>query len=189
MIVIWSDHGWHLGEKEITGKNTLWEPGTRVPLIFAGPGVTAGQDCQRPAELLDIYPTLIDLCGLPPRDDLEGLSLRPQCADASAPRDRPAITCHNHDNNAVRSERYRYIRYADGSEEFYDLENDPEEFQNLARNPEYASLMAEHRRWIPEVQRDPAPGSAARILTYRDGEIIWENKKVLPTDPIPEIDP
>ena len=187
IIVIWSDHGWHLGEKEITGKNTLWDPGTRVPLVFAGPGVTEAQDCNRPAELLDIYPTLCELAGIPVPENLEGLSLAPQCADAEAPRDRPAITCHNHDNNAVRSERYRYIRYADGSEEFYDMEKDPEEFTNLAGNPEYAALMAEHRAWIPEEQRKPAPGSKARIFTFIDGVATWEGKVIEEGAPIPEL--
>ncbi|MCA9245472.1 MAG: sulfatase, partial [Planctomycetales bacterium] len=91
IVVLWSDHGWHLGEKLITGKNTLWDRSTHVPLIFAGPGVTAGAKCLRPAELLDIYPTLIDLCSLPPRDDLEGHSLLPQLRDAKARREWPAI--------------------------------------------------------------------------------------------------
>ena len=89
IVVLWSDHGYHLGEKLITGKNTLWARSTRVPLIFAGPGVTAGQRCNRPAELLDIYPTLIDLCDLPELDHLEGLSLQPQLTHALAPARTP----------------------------------------------------------------------------------------------------
>ena len=82
VIVIWSDHGWHLGEKQITGKNTLWDDGTRVPLIFAGPGVAARAVCKKPAELLDMYPTLIELCGLSKRKGLEGHSLVPQLKNA-----------------------------------------------------------------------------------------------------------
>ena len=93
IIVLWSDHGWHLGEKLITGKNTLWDDGTRVPLIFAGPGVNRGARCHLPAELLDIYPTLIDLCGLPAKGGLDGHSLMPQLERANAPREWPAI--HN----------------------------------------------------------------------------------------------
>ncbi|MDG1875105.1 MAG: sulfatase, partial [Mariniblastus sp.] len=95
IIVLWSDHGFHLGEKEITGKNTLWEESTHVPLIFAGPGVTKNANCKQPAELLDMYPTLIDLCKLPHNGSLEGHSLMPQLKDANTARDFPAITTHN----------------------------------------------------------------------------------------------
>ncbi len=187
IVVVWGDHGWHLGEKGITGKNTLWEDGTRVPLIFAGPGVTAGQRCDQPAELLDIYPTLIDLCGLNPRTDLEGTSLAPQLADAEAKRERPAITSHNQGNHAVRSQRWRYIRYADGSEEFYDLKNDPHEWTNLAHLATLAPLIEEHRRWLPQIDLPPAPGSQHRVLTY-DADTdtaTWEGTTVRRGDPIP----
>jgi choline-sulfatase len=120
VVVVWGDNGWHLGEKGITGKNSLWEESTRIPLIMAGPGVTRGGVCDEPAELLDLYPTLIDLCGLPPRAGLEGHSLVPQLRDANAPRAWPALTTHNQGNHAVRTRDHRYIRYADGSEELYD---------------------------------------------------------------------
>jgi choline-sulfatase len=188
IIVVWSDHGWHLGEKGITGKNTLWEDGTRVPLIFAGPGVTVGQRCAQPAELLDIYPTLSDLCGLTARDDLEGLSLAPQLQDALAKRERPAITSHNQGNHGVRSEHWRYIRYADGTEELYDTRKDPHEWTNLASQTEHAAVIAEHRRWLPKIDVGPAVGSAHRVLTYdkQTDEAVWEGKTVRRTDPIPQ---
>jgi arylsulfatase A-like enzyme len=187
LIVLWTDHGWHLGEKEITGKNTLWERSARVPLIFAGPGVSAGQRCTRPAELLDMYPTLLELCGLPAQPQLEGLSLVPQLKDAKAPRERMAVTTHNHDNHGVRSENWRYIRYADGSEELYNMQKDPNEWTNLASNPEYADVIAAHKKWIPKDNRKPAPGSAHRILVYEDGKANWEGKDILDDDPIPEL--
>ncbi|TLD70399.1 sulfatase [Phragmitibacter flavus] len=188
IIVLWSDHGWHLGEKEITGKNTLWERSTRVPLIFAGPGVAANGRCTQPAELLDIYPTLIQLCGLPPRTDLEGQSLVPQLADEKARRERPAITSHNQGNHAVRSERWRYIVYADGSEELYDLEADPNEWNNLAADKDSQPIIAEHRRWLPTMDRPPAPGSAHRVLTYdkTTRSVIWEGNPIGDNDAIPE---
>lgn len=188
IIVIWGDHGWHLGEKAITGKNTLWDDGTRVPLVFAGPGVTAGQQCTQPAELLDIYPTLIDLCGLDSRADLEGLSLLPQLQDSGTRRDRPAITSHNQGNHGVRSEDWRYIRYADGSEELYDMQNDPNEWTNLASKPEHAAIIAEHRRWLPKIDVGPAEGSAHRVLTYdkKTDVATWEGKPVHRADPIPQ---
>ena len=188
IVVVWGDNGFHLGEKLITGKNTLWDEGTRVPLIFAGPGVKGGQRCLQPAELLDIYPTLVDLCGLPGRNDLEGLSLLPQLTDAQAKRERPAITSHNQGNHGIRSQRYRYIRYADGSEEFYDTQQDPHEWTNLAKDKRYDDLIAVHRKWLPKPDLPPAKGSADRILVYDavNDEAVWEGRMTIRrSDPIP----
>uniref|UniRef100_A0A7C2JZ40 Choline-sulfatase n=1 Tax=Schlesneria paludicola TaxID=360056 RepID=A0A7C2JZ40_9PLAN len=188
LVVVWGDHGWHLGEKGITGKNTLWERSTRVPLIFAGPGVTPGGRCRQPAELLDIYPTLVELCGLTPRDDLEGHSLVPQLKDAAAPREWPAITSHNQGNHGIRTVKWRFIHYADGSEELYDLDADPHEWTNRATDPKFAAVIAEHRRWLPKIDVPPAPGSASRVLTYDKStdEAVWEGQTVRRSDPIPE---
>lgn len=188
IVVVWGDHGWHLGEKGITGKNTLWDRGTKVPLIFAGPGIKAGQRTRQPAELMDLYPTLTELAGLPARTDLEGLSLVPQLRDAATKRDRPAITSHNQGNHGIRSERWRYIRYADGSAELYDMEKDANEWTNLAGQPEYAAVIAEHQKWLPAKDVPPAPNSASRVLTYdkTTDEAVWEGKPIKRTDPIPE---
>ncbi|HEX6985056.1 MAG TPA: sulfatase, partial [Planctomycetaceae bacterium] len=155
VVVLWSDHGWHLGEKDITGKNTLWDRSTRVPLIFAGPGVAEGAKCSRPAELLDLYPTLVELCGLPPWDGLEGTSLVPQLRDADAPRERPAITTHGPNSHGVRTERWRYIRYANGSEELYDMRADPHEWTNLAGDPRHAATKRELAAWLPATNAAP----------------------------------
>jgi arylsulfatase A-like enzyme len=187
IIVLWSDHGWHLGEKLITGKNTLWDRSARVPLIFAGPGITPGAKCSKPAELLDMYPTLIELCKLPPNDNLEGHSLVSQLKDAQAPRPWPAITTHNHDNHGVRSERWRYIRYADGSEELYDMRKDPNEWNNLAGDPRYKEILHQHRKWLPPASAKPAPGSRRRILTYENGQANWEGMDIDPNAAVPEI--
>lgn len=183
IVVLWGDHGFHLGEKGITGKNTLWERSTRVPLIFAGPGVKPGQLCTRPAELLDMYPTLVDLCGLPKVNHLEGLSLRPQCEDATAPRGRPAITSHNQGNFSVVNEQWRYIRYVDGSEELYDLKNDPHEWNNLADTKKGVCAMM--RQYLPKIDNGPVVGSAARILTLYDKTPVWEGQPIGPNDPVP----
>ena len=187
IVVLWSDHGWHIGEKEITGKNTLWDEGTRVPLSFAGPGVVAGQVCRQPAELLDIYPTLAELAGLPEKEGVEGISLAPQLHDAATKRERPAITTHNAGNHGVRSENWRYIVYADGSEELYDMVKDPNEWTNLAGDEAFAEVIAEHRRWLPEKDLPPAVNSAARILIYEDGKVNWEGEDIPAGAPIPEI--
>ena len=188
IVVVWGDNGWHLGEKGITGKNTLWDRGTKVPLIFAGPGIKAGQRCRQPAELLDLYPTLIELTGVPARTDLEGLSLAPQLKDVATKRERPAITSHNQGNHGIRSERWRYIRYADGSEELYDMQVDPNEWTNLAGKPEHAAVIAEHKKWLPKTDLPPAPNSASRVLTYDKAtdEAVWEGKTVQRSDPIRE---
>ncbi len=180
IIVLWSDHGYHLGEKRITGKNTLWERSTHVPLIFAGPGIARAAVCRQPVELLDIYPTLNDLLALPKVEGLEGHSLVPQLKDSKASRPWPAITSHNQGNHSVRTERWRFIQYADGSEEFYDLQNDPLEFNNLVSDKRYAQLMAEHRRWLPKVDVPPAAGSAHRVLTYDPATdtAIWEGRLI-----------
>jgi arylsulfatase A-like enzyme len=184
IVVLWGDHGWHLGEKLITGKNTLWDRSTRVPLIFAGPGVSSGQRCSRPAELLDIFPTLCDLCGLPMLEQFEGISLGPQARDAAAPRERPAITSHNQGNFGIRTEQWRYIRYNDGSEELYNMGADPNEWTNLAS--QHREICRDLARWLPKHDAGPALGSSSRILTVYDKTPVWEGKPIKPTDPIPQ---
>ena len=187
IVIVWGDHGWHLGEKLMTGKNTLWERSTRVPFIWAGPGVAKGQRCGRPVELLDIFPTLVGMLGLDPRPDLEGHSLAPQLADAKAPRDFPAITTHNQNNTSIRTEKWRYIRYADGSEELYDEAKDPNEWFNLASDTTYAETKKDLARWLPKKNAHAVPGSAQRILTYDDGETpIWEDEPIDKKASLPE---
>jgi choline-sulfatase len=180
IVVLWSDHGFHLGEKQITGKNSLWERAAHVPLIFAGPGVASGGRCTQPVELLDIYPTLVESCGLPLRGGLEGHSLAPQLADPQIGRPWPAITTHNRFNHAVRTEHQRYIRYADGSEEFYDLQTDPHEWTNLAADPTQRENIAAHRRWLPAINAEPVAGSGIRLLVEEDGVWKWEGRAIDP---------
>lgn len=186
VVVLWSDHGWHLGEKAITGKNTLWERSTRVPLIFAGPSVGQGV-CGKPVELLDIYPTLAELAHGETPPHLEGESLLRLLHDPKAERTRPAITTHNRGNHGIRTERWRYIHYADGSEELYDMQADPNEWTNLADQSEHAATLKELRGWLPKIDREPAPGSRHRILTYDSETPVWEGKPIQPGAPIPEL--
>jgi len=187
IVVLWSDHGYHLGEKGISGKNSLWERSTHVPLIFAGPGIGRGARCQQPVELLDLYPTLSELCGLPERPGLEGHSLLPQLQQPDTPRPWPAITTHNHDNHSIRSQHWRLIQYADGSRELYQLKTDPHEWNNLAEKPAYQQVMEELLTFLPATNRRPAPGSKHRILEYEPGMARWEGKEIQPGDSIPGI--
>ena len=150
-------------------------------MTIAGPGVVAGATCRQPAELLDVYPTLIELCGLQARPELEGHSLRPQLRETCAPRAWPAITTHNPGNHGVRTEQWRYIRYADGSEELYDVQADPEEWKNLARDPKLDAVKTEHVRWLPQRDAPLAPGSSSRILEQRNGGWFWEGVRIDPS--------
>lgn len=185
IVVLWSDHGYHLGEKAISGKNSLWARSTRVPLLFAGPGIAGGVKCNQPAELLDLYPTLASLAGLPAPAGVQGLSLKPQLIDPTTTRERPAICTHNKGNHSVCDRRWRYIRYLDGSEELYDRDVDPNEFANLIApgkdRTQYAEVIDRLSGWLPKQQRGLAKGSAHRILEQRADGIYWENKKIDPS--------
>jgi arylsulfatase A-like enzyme len=151
MIVFWGDHGWHLGEKEHWRKFTLWEEGTRTPLIWVVPGVTQPDSvCDRPVDLMSVYPTLCDLASLPIPDHVEGKSVKPLLLEPNAPWEQPAITTFHRNNHAVRTQRWRYIHYADGGEELYDHENDQYEWKNLANVPEMAATKQQLAALLPQ---------------------------------------
>jgi len=150
IVVLWTDHGQHLGEKKTWRKMCLWEESTRVPLVWVLPdGRNAGRRCAQAVSLLDVYPTLVELVGLAPIDAHEGQSLAPLLDDPDAARDEPAVSTWHYDNHSVRSERWRYIRYRDGTEELYDHQIDPGEHKNLAGDPPFRQVLAEHRKWLP----------------------------------------
>jgi arylsulfatase A-like enzyme len=148
IIVFWSDHGYHLGEKGHWHKRTLWERSTRVPFIIAAPGVTtAGTKCKQAVSLLDIYPTLNALCGIKQRNELEGNDLTPLLKETDSQWNHPAITTWQHGNHSVRTRRWRYIRYVTGEEELYDHSVDPNEWNNLAGRSKHVPIktrLAKH---------------------------------------------
>jgi arylsulfatase A-like enzyme len=151
LIVFWGDHGWHLGEKEHWRKFALWEEATRAPLIWVVPGVTRPNGvCGRSVDFMTVYPTLCDLCGLTRPAHLVGQSIRPLLADPRAAWSQPAVTTFRRNNHAIRTERWRYIRYADGGEELYDHDADPYEWTNLAGKPEFAGVKRELGKWLPK---------------------------------------
>jgi arylsulfatase A-like enzyme len=158
IICFWGDHGWHLGEKEHWRKFALWEEATRTPFIWVAPGVTRpGGVCDRPVDLMTIYPTLCDLAGLPTPVHVQGTSLRPLLTDPKAKWDAPGITTFHRNNHAIRTERWRYIRYADGGEELYDHSTDEYEWTNLATDPKYADVKKELAKLLPTENKPELP--------------------------------
>jgi len=155
IVVLWSDHGWHLGEKQHWGKWTGWERSTRVPLIFAaGRATTAKQvvpnrQCSAPVSLIDMYPTLVEMCNLPKVAGLDGQSLVGLLNDPSQSTGRVVVTTFGEGNYSLRNTRYRYIRYADGSEELYDHKNDPNEWKNRAEDPQLAHVKNAMKQELP----------------------------------------
>jgi arylsulfatase A-like enzyme len=159
IIVFWGDHGWSLGEKDHWRKFALWEEPTRAPFIIVAPGVTKpGGVCARTIDYMSVYPTLCELAGLPVPKHVEGPSIVSLLRDPKAPWDRPAITTHGYMNHTVRTEQWRYIRYADGGEELYNEKTDPYEWTNLATKPEFAATKAELAKWLP-TQNAPHKGA------------------------------
>ncbi|MES2659580.1 MAG: sulfatase [Verrucomicrobiota bacterium] len=164
IICFWSDHGWSLGEKEHWRKFALWEETTRSPLLWVVPGVTKpGSVCERTVDLMSIYPTLADLCGIETPKHVEGRSIRPLLMDPKGPWETPALTTYTLSSHAVRSEGWRYIRYRNGEEELYDEAADPNEWKNLAADPAMAARKTELAKHLPAANKDdmsgnPAPG-------------------------------
>lgn len=156
IVVLWSDHGFHVGEKENWEKFALWHQTTRVPLFIHAPGVSRdGEATREPATLTDIYPTLCELAGLPIPAQCDGASLLPQLENPALPRSKFALTSYVFASEAepshgVADVRYRYIRYASGFEELYDLETDPHEFINRANNPDLADVKARLAAGLPQ---------------------------------------
>lgn len=158
IIVFWGDHGWHLGEKQHWKKNTLWAEAARSPFFISVPGLAQENAvCNRPVNLLDIYPTLIDLCGLPQQKELEGTSLVNLLKNPETQWDRPSLCTRKRGNHALIDERWRYIRYQDGAEELYDHMNDPNEWTNLAEDPSYLDIKKGFQKWLPKTDAEDAP--------------------------------
>jgi|GEM_PF-249835 len=151
IVVFWSDNGYHVGENGLWKKQSLFENATRVPLILATPEQKAkGSVCHRTVELLDLYPTLAELCGLKPLQPLDGRSLKPLLDDPQAAWDKPAFSqvWRGHfAGYSVRTERWRYTEWDEGRQgtELYDYNTDPTEQHNLAADPQYAVILAELR--------------------------------------------
>jgi arylsulfatase A-like enzyme len=180
VVVFWSDHGYHLGEKGDWGKHTLWQRTSRVPFIWAGPGVARGARPDGTVSLIDMYPTLVELCGLPkPRQELEGVSLAKVLADPASARDRDVFLPHMvRGEYAVINRDWRYIRYGEDGEELYDLRRDPNEWTNLANSGEHEAVKERMRRVAPQTFAPPGVSlNPKKDLVVEGDTFRWERGK------------
>jgi len=180
IVVLWSDHGYHHGEKGQWGKHTLWERTSNVPFIWGGPGVKNDAKTDVTASLIDMYPTLVEMCGLPkPHQPLEGTSLASTLSNPAAAKDRDVFLPYmNPGEYAIVNRDWRYIRYGEDGEELYNLREDPNEWNNLASDEKYADLKAELRKSAPKAFAEHENKLNARKDLVIDGETFrWEKGK------------
>lgn len=166
IIVLWSDHGYRLGEKGTFAKHALWEPATNAPLLFVAPELPQGKVIDSPAEMLSIYPTLLELCGLPPYNRNEGTSLVSTMQNEKAEEGAFALTTFGMNNHAVKAAGFRYIQYEDGGEELYDHGSDPNEWTNLAKQPEYKGEKDALKMYLPTINANWDPLSSYSFQPY-----------------------
>ncbi len=174
IVVIWSDHGWQLGEKMHWRKFALWENVIRTLLMIRVPegvealptGSPAGRQVKSLTSLIDLYPTLLHLCGLPPQPNLDGSDLTPLLSNPDTLTDRSVITTYDFGDFSLRKGPWHYIRYIDGSEELYHLDTDPEEWTNLAHRPAHQSIMANLRQGLPKEQTPLASSSLLPLMEH-----------------------
>ena len=171
IIVFVGDNGWHLGQKEHWAKVTLWNEATRVPLIWVAPGVAKpGTMCAQAVDLMSLYPTLCELAGVPVPKHAEGVSIKPLLANPAAAWTQPALSTMYKDNHTLCTAEWRYIRYADGSEELYDERTDPREWINLAGKAEYADVKKNLAKYLPAINAAPVPAKASPAKKNKTGK-------------------
>ncbi len=185
IVVLWSDHGFHLGEKRTFSKFSLWEEATRTPFIIWDPrGQNGnGKKCSEPIGLINIYKTLCDLAGLNAPAYVDGISLTPWLDNPKLPKEEPAMTTWGRGNYSLRTKEWRYTRYFDGSEELYSETCDPNEWKNLAKFPEFTELKKELAgKWLPKTEA-PQVTSGRELYNVADADdpernIIYYQKNV-----------
>lgn len=171
IVVLFSDHGFHLGEKGRWAKRSLWEESTRVPLIVKGFGFEPAV-CHKPANLMDIYPTLLDMCGYPTNEELDGTSLKPLLHKPDMEWNQVAITSFGPKNHTVRTEHFRYIEYSDGSNELYDHRKDPNEWYNVVDKEEYKDIVSQLKDRLPKTNAPNLKGASNGLKAYHEAERI-----------------
>jgi arylsulfatase A-like enzyme len=166
IVVLWSDHGYHLGEKNRFAKQSLWERDTRTVLIFKYIDSKGGKICEKPVQLVDMYPTLLEMCNLPSYNLADGHSLMKLIHHPGKRWKNAALSFYGEGNVAVRNDRYRLIQYEDGSLELYDLQTDPNEWTNLAGNLKYQKVTRHLKRYIPQEWASNSKYSRYNINEY-----------------------
>lgn len=180
LIVLWSDHGYHFGEKRSHRKFSLWEESTRVPFIVIDPRNPrqAGQQCAAPVSLIDLFPTLLQYAGITIPEKTDGMDLSPLLQAPASKREQPALITWGRGNYSLRSDRWRYTHYFEGSEELYDHQTDPMEWNNLAVNPDYSTQLAEMKKWLPKNEAPLIlPGKALHNVVDADQPSLTKFKK------------
>lgn len=178
IVMLWSDQGYHLGEKGYWGKHTLWSETSRVPFIVAGPSIPKNKQVKNTVGLIDIYPTFAELCNLPKQHNLDGESLVPLLKESPKETKRNLlIPSHNRGDYSIVSENYRYISYKKGGEEFYDLKKDPNEWDNLAGDEKYRSIIEEMKKEAMPVFRKSATPKNSLKLIFEGDSYYWKSKK------------
>lgn len=171
IVVVWGDHGWHLGEKLRYRKATGWREATRVPLMIRTPEMKSMRQCNGVVNLIDLYPTLIEYCGLPAKPELDGTSIMSLLRDPRTKWNQPTKTIFGDGNASIQDANWHFIRYKDGTEELYDLKQDPMEWENRIRSGGEEEVKAKERlaSFYPTDFAKPVPQSDGSLKKAKKG--------------------
>ena len=187
IVIFWSDQGYHHGEKGQWGKHTLWERTANIPFIWAGPGIARGANVNATVSAIDLFPTLVERCGLSPDAGLEGQSLATTLREPALAKDRNVLLCEIVPGGyAIANSQWRFIHYAAGGEELYDVVKDPNEWDNLASQEKYRPVMDELRQSAPKQFAPAGPESNALRLITEGESFHWEARPEGPKKKAPK---
>ncbi|MGJ8726403.1 MAG: sulfatase [Roseibacillus sp.] len=176
IIVLWSDHGYHHGEKFDWGKHTLWERTSNVPFMFAGPRIASGEKIDATVSLIDLFPTVLELAGVADAQERDGVSLVPVLRNPAIAKDREVLLPGMKPNEyAIINRDWRYIHYADGGKELYQIGEDSNEWHNLASRPEQATVVKRLSAAAPKRFSQPLPSHNEIRLVIEDEAFHWES--------------
>jgi len=177
IVVFWSDQGYHLGEKGNWGKHTLWSETSRVPLIISGASIPKNKRVENTVGLIDLYPTLMELCNLPKQHKLDGKSLVPELMNTNSLDRDLFIPYHERGSYSVINSNYRYIYYKDGGEEFYNIKEDYNEWNNLVKDEKNRAIIDKMKLVVPEFRKSATPKKSLNLIFDDNGGYHWESKK------------